>query len=131
MLDPQRAVLIKRRNPFFRRHKIRVGAVGRHAHELEDCVLGGPLIPGCKRYCGCCGLSLRGGGAKQRRYCRGCRERLEQETTGQVIGGWHGCSPCVANDGGLCTGDSRQKLLTLSPMLTDKVAIRTTNHRQY
>ena len=49
MRHPERAVLVERGNPRFGRDELRARTVGRRLHELHDGLLGGPVVPRCKR----------------------------------------------------------------------------------
>src|SRR4051794_6304694 len=46
MLNPERAVLVKRDDSFLGRHVLRAGLVGRQPHKLDDRLLRGAVIPG-------------------------------------------------------------------------------------
>jgi hypothetical protein len=45
MLDPQRSVLIEGGDALLGQNEIRARLVGRGFHEVDDCLLGGAVIP--------------------------------------------------------------------------------------
>jgi hypothetical protein len=49
LLDPQRPVLVERGDALLGREESRARLVGGRPHEVEDCLLGGSIIPGRQR----------------------------------------------------------------------------------
>src|SRR5262249_23689554 len=74
VLDPQRAVLVERRDALLRRHEFRVGAIGRGLNEMQDRLLRCPVIPRWQRIV----RRLDVGGYKAERQERSCPKTLHR-----------------------------------------------------
>src|SRR5205823_8268538 len=90
MLDPQRAVLIKRGNALLGRYELRTALSGSRLDEFYDGLLGRSVVPRRKRVGGLCGDRYK----SQRANERGADEVLparRSASEGRCVSGFHCC----------------------------------------
>ena len=90
MLDPERAVLVESGDALLGRHEFRASLIRGGLHEVDDRLLGGPVVPRGQRVTRCCGLRLRGRGQERSRHGRK-RRQCRQEGTAVDTQGRSGC----------------------------------------